>query len=316
MSVRNWLSQHLARAPGNAFFHVRKSAPVRIWDRLAFYRQRLTGIRAGDRLAHSRQRLTVAGPPAEPAGSEPGNPLLEYFDAHREGPGVWKWRHYFDIYHRHLSKFRGRSPTVLEIGIHSGGSLGMWRQYFGPGTTVYATDIEPVCKSHQADGVHVLLGDQADRAFWSRFRHEAPPVDIVIDDGGHEPRQQVVTLEETLAHMRPGGVYICEDVQGSLNPFSSYIYGLSRNLNDVEGHGASADPERDLYSPATTLQSAIESVHLYTYLVVVERRENPVAEFVSQKHGTEWNVFVHSRWVKLYRWLRQELVRMRSLGTP
>src|SRR5215211_8306674 len=69
------------------------------------------------------------------------NPLEAYFDTLTEGPGIWKWRHYFQIYHRHLSKFVGRSPHVLEIGVYSGGSLPMWLDYFGEGTQVYGVDI-------------------------------------------------------------------------------------------------------------------------------------------------------------------------------
>src|SRR5690349_627605 len=33
------------------------------------------------------------------------NPLEEYFDSVTEGRGIWKWTHYFDIYHRHFQKF-------------------------------------------------------------------------------------------------------------------------------------------------------------------------------------------------------------------
>jgi hypothetical protein len=35
------------------------------------------------------------------ARTESANPLMAYFDAHAEGRGIWKWRHYFDISHRH-----------------------------------------------------------------------------------------------------------------------------------------------------------------------------------------------------------------------
>src|SRR5580704_8369217 len=37
----------------------------------------------------------------------PPNPLLQYFDSHQSGKGIWKWRHYFEIYHRHFAKFVG-----------------------------------------------------------------------------------------------------------------------------------------------------------------------------------------------------------------
>src|SRR5215467_15051707 len=57
---------------------------------------------------------------------EASNPLLAWFNAHKEGAGIWKWMHYFDIYHRHLHKFAGREVHVLEVGIYAGGSLSMW----------------------------------------------------------------------------------------------------------------------------------------------------------------------------------------------
>src|SRR4051812_44526614 len=62
-----------------------------------------------------------------PAGADASmpNPLRAFFDARREGPGIWKWTHYFDIYHRHFARFVGREVHVLEIGIYSGGSLEM-----------------------------------------------------------------------------------------------------------------------------------------------------------------------------------------------
>src|SRR4051812_44510245 len=50
--------------------------------------------------------------------SEP-NPLRQYFDAHQTGRGIWKWTHYFDVYHRHFSRFRGREVRMVEIGIFS-----------------------------------------------------------------------------------------------------------------------------------------------------------------------------------------------------
>ncbi len=71
-----------------------------------------------------------------PEAQLPGeNPLAEYF-FNNPGRLIHKWHHYFDIYHRHFARFRGRSPVVVEIGVFHGGSLQMWHHYFGPGTRV------------------------------------------------------------------------------------------------------------------------------------------------------------------------------------
>src|SRR6266567_1677704 len=63
-----------------------------------------------------------------PEAQLPGeNPLAEYF-FNNPGRLIHKWHHYFEIYHRHFARFRGRSPVVVEIGVFHGGSLQMWHQ--------------------------------------------------------------------------------------------------------------------------------------------------------------------------------------------
>ena len=114
------------------------------------------------------------------------NPLRMYFDSHAVGRGIWKWNHYFDIYHRHFQKFVGREVHVLEIGVYSGGSLEMWKSYFGPKSRIYGVDIEEDCRVYEDDSVRILVGDQADRSFWNRFKDEVAAVDVIIDDGGHQ----------------------------------------------------------------------------------------------------------------------------------
>src|SRR5271168_3886972 len=102
------------------------------------------------------------------------NPLRSFFEERTAGRGIWKWDHYFDIYDRHFSKFRNTDVHVLEIGIYSGGSLDMWRNYFGAGSHIYGVDIEPDCQAYESDGVRILIGDQADRSFWSRVKQQVP----------------------------------------------------------------------------------------------------------------------------------------------
>ena len=60
------------------------------------------------------------------------NPLEDWFE-HTQGRQVHKWMHYFDIYHRHLKRFRGRAVRFVEFGVSLGGSAQMWREYFSQG---------------------------------------------------------------------------------------------------------------------------------------------------------------------------------------
>lgn len=208
--------------------------------------------------------------------------LEEYFDRHDTGPGIWKWQHYFSIYDRHFARFRGRQVHVLEVGVYSGGSLEMWRAYFGEGAHIYGVDIDERCRAYERSGVRVFIGDQADPEFWTRFRAEVPVVDIVIDDGGHQLHQRRATLEALLPHIQPGGVYVCEDIHGRFNPFLDYVQNLSRNLHSWRGGSVVAGDQ------PTDFQQSVDSVHVYPFLVVIEKRAEPVPRLVAERRGNEW----------------------------
>ena len=181
------------------------------------------------------------------------------------------------MYERHLERFVGSAPRILEVGVYSGGSLQMWLDYFGEGTHVYGVDIDPVCRRFASDRVSVVIGDQADPRFWDDFRRDHGPVDVVIDDGGHEPDQQIATLEGLLPHIRAGGVYVCEDIHGALQPFHAYLDVLSHGLSDVV---AGETPPR--------LHHHVASVHRYPFAAVIEKPAFGVAAFEAPRHGSEW----------------------------
>jgi hypothetical protein len=210
------------------------------------------------------------------SGETAVNELGAYFLAHDNGPGIFKWEHYFEIYHRHFQKFIGREVHILEIGVFSGGSLEMWRQYFGDRCRVYGVDIEEACRVYARPDVEIFIGDQADRSFWATVRQKVPRLDIVIDDGGHAFEQQVVSFEELLPHLSDGGVYLCEDTHGARNPFLAYVAGFASRLNGEDG---------------STLLKAIDSVHLYPSVAVIERTPHERKPLRSTWRGTEWQPF-------------------------
>jgi hypothetical protein len=216
------------------------------------------------------------------AAPDESNPLARYFNAHTEGKGIWKVEHYLDIYHQHFAKFIGKEVNVVEIGVFSGGSLEMWRSYFGPKCKVYGVDIREQCRAYAGENVEIFIGDQGDRTFWKSFKEKVPRVDILIDDGGHLLDQQVATLEEMLPHMRPGGIYLCEDVVSVHNTYPSYIHGLLRRLNAFEYRPS------DLEVDATPFQRAVRAIHVYPYVTVIERSDVPALHFRLPMHGTEW----------------------------
>ena len=159
---------------------------------------------------------SIAESPAN-AESNP-NPLIEYLNRNWNGRLVHRWRHYFDIYHRHFSGFRGQPLTVIEIGVFNGGSLRMWREYFGPDATIVGVDVNPDCQQFEEPGIDIVIGDQGDRTFLRSLADRYPNFAILIDDGGHRMHQQIATFEELYPRLRPKGVYLCEDTHTSYMP--------------------------------------------------------------------------------------------------
>ena len=142
------------------------------------------------------------------------NPLEEWFNANR-GPLLNKWLHYFDIYDRHFARFRGRDMVMLEIGVYHGGSLGMWKSYFGPGAKLVGVDINPRASKFADGQVDIVIGDQSDRGFLRELRTRYPRIDVLLDDGGHAMHHQIATFEEMFGGVAEDGVYMVEDTHTS-----------------------------------------------------------------------------------------------------
>ena len=128
--------------------------------------------------------------------------LLDMFESHH-GRQIDKWRHYFDIYEKHFAKYRGQSPRVLEIGIDHGGSLQLWKRYFGKGAEITGVDIDPAAMFEE-DQIKTYQYHQKNPEI-----AKLGPWDIIIDDGSHEVDDQSVTFANLWPRCQ--GVYLIED---------------------------------------------------------------------------------------------------------
>lgn len=190
-----------------------------------------------------------------------------------------KWLPYFDVYERHLSRFINTSPSVLEIGIQKGGSIHMWLDWFGAGTTIVGVDIDPACASlDYPSSVQIAIGDQADKQFWQTLLSTGIKFDVIVDDGGHTMNQQRVSLECLWNSLNEGGVYICEDTHTSYwadwgggfdHPQSFQTY--SKRLTDVlnKEHISQGMINRNL---ANLFGNTLNSVTFYNSQIVFEKR--------------------------------------------
>ena len=159
------------------------------------------------------------------------NELRDYFE-HNEKRLINKFDHYFDVYDRYFNQYRNKKITIVEIGVYQGGSLQMWRKYFGPEATIWGIDIDPRCKQLEDENTHILIGSQENPHFLRSIVDKIGPIDILIDDGGHTQDQQIVSFEELYKHIKIGGLYLCEDVHTSY--MNAYGGGLKRNGTFIE----------------------------------------------------------------------------------
>ena len=127
---------------------------------------------------------------------------------------------YFNVYDQLLSKYRDKSIVFLEIGILDGGSLFMWRDFFGPQARIIGVDLNPEAKKWEEEGFEIFIGDQSSAEFWENTLNTIGKLDIVLDDGGHTYEQQIMTTESVIPFINDGGVIIIEDCHTSyMNKF-------------------------------------------------------------------------------------------------
>lgn len=214
---------------------------------------------------------------------------LEAYFLNNPGRMIHKWMHYFEVYDRHLSRFRSTDVNLVEIGVYQGGSLQMWKHYFGGRATIWGVDINPEVKQFEEDRVRVIVGDQADREFLRTLARDVPRIDVLIDDGGHTMLQQRTTMEELFGKVDANGVYICEDLHtsywrefggGHLDPRS--FVEFSKNYIDR----LNAWHSQDLQSlDVSEFTRTAHSMHYYDSILVIEKRprEKPEARKIGMQ---------------------------------
>lgn len=141
--------------------------------------------------------------------------LRECFDNAKHSSD--KWEPYFEVYERHLTRYRGTEFNFVEVGVQKGGSLDMWHSFFGEGANITGIDVDPECANlvYDTPKIRVEIGDQGDAAFWDKFISENVAINVFVDDGGHYMDQQILTFEKVFPTMPLGSIYICEDCHTS-----------------------------------------------------------------------------------------------------
>jgi hypothetical protein len=198
--------------------------------------------------------------------------LWRAFQAH-QGRIVRKWLHYFPIYERHFGPWRGRTLTFFEIGVAKGGSLEMWRDYFGPFARIVGVDIDPKCAKLAGDDFAVRIGDQSDPAFLKSLVDEFGPPDIVLDDGSHQMAHVRATFDFLYPKLDKNGVYLVEDMHaaywpefgGGLDAPQSFVNHAKTLVDSLNAEHARGAVTPDAFTRETL------SIAFYDSVVVFEK---------------------------------------------
>lgn len=174
---------------------------------------------------------------AAPSPQRPAGPLFSMWSKLSHGQ---KWHHYFPIYERTFAPLRARPIKVMEIGVHRGASLKLWREYFHADTQIVGVDIDPRCRECEDAGrsVHVRIGSQADQPFLQTVVEEFGPFDLIIDDGSHVASHMLASFNYLfLEGLNDDGIYFVEDMHS--NYFQAFrdtefsFMDMAKSLVDV-----------------------------------------------------------------------------------
>lgn len=151
-----------------------------------------------------------------------------------------RWHNYTMVYSVLFGKLCGRAPRIFELGLGTnnptlassmgthgrpGASLHAWRELF-PDAAIFGADIDRDILFHE-DRIQTFYCNQLDsvaiRDLWSQPALQVP-MDIIIDDGLHTFEGNISFLNGSLEHLRPGGIYVVEDIlQDAIGRWNSYL---------------------------------------------------------------------------------------------
>jgi len=199
-------------------------------------------------------------------------PLLDIFVGNK-GAGVHKWHHYIPIYDMYFARRRGTALRFLEIGVNKGGSLQVWREYFGKDATIFGIDINPECAEFDDQAGQVRIGSQDDPEFLNKVVDEMGGIDVVLDDGSHQMRHIKKSLQVLFPRLETGGTYMIEDLHTAYMP--KFGGGLDERGNFFNSARRIIDDMHRWYhnKPIRHLATAgeVSGLHVHDSIVVLDK---------------------------------------------
>ena len=226
--------------------------------------------------------------------------LQEIIQQH-EGRLINKWENYLEPYETFFSKYRNREIVFLEIGVAHGGSLQMWRKFFGEKALLIGVDVNPECKQFEEGNTKIFIGSQEDEKFLKNLKSQIPKLDILLDDGGHTMKQQITTFNVLFDHVKDNGIYACEDLHtsyyedfgGGYKKKGSFIEFSKNFIDNLHGWHKGIDKKDAVFNH---ISKTVFGLHFYDSILLIEKRlmKEPENLFVGKptlkNHFTDYGV--------------------------
>jgi 23S rRNA U2552 (ribose-2'-O)-methylase RlmE/FtsJ len=112
---------------------------------------------------------------------------------------------------------RYKNPTLLEIGVLDGGSLKMYNEFWEGRAKIIGVDKQEKGLFNNHPTIKVVVGDVLNNSTLEAIKkvNNNQLFDIIIDDGGHMMQEQQETLINLWSSLKPGGIFIIEDLHTS-----------------------------------------------------------------------------------------------------
>ena len=194
---------------------------------------------------------------------------------------------FFPVYEELFSKYRGKKITFVEIGVKWGGSLFMWKNYFGSSARVIGVDFDSDTKKLEKYGFEIFIGDQSSKKFWDSFFSKVGKIDILLDDGGHTNENQILTLNNTVNNINDDGLILIEDTLSSynkkfFNPSRYSFINYSKFLVDDINSRVKKISKYTGLSKINSLKDRIYSIKYFTNFVAFYVNRSKCVDLVHQ----------------------------------
>jgi len=206
------------------------------------------------------------------------NSTINYFFNQSERP-IYKWTHYLEIYDKVFQKFQNTECKVLEIGVYQGGSLQMWKNFFGKKSTIIGFDIDERCKNFEENQIHIRIGNQKSINDLENLVKEFKNFDVIIDDGSHFSQDQITTFKFLFEHLNNDGIYLVEDIHTSY--WETHEGGIKKENSFVEFSKNKIDEINGYHNKIINFYTKnLKSISFYDSMIFFEKKINIKEPFV------------------------------------